>query len=178
MLNKKIGFGLVLMVLMVGSSIAAVSAIPRDWDPSARGNLIIAEYTNRVSEVHTQFADLRFYEGDSLVKEYSDLNLTDRGGSRGWCVYFGETPDDVTGEIITPPEGTTSYEVYIHDINLASGKIPIAEKTQVDFENSKLDRNPNTKANGDYILVKPRIPSVSALVPWAVPVTAESFLFK
>ncbi|MDR3222322.1 MAG: hypothetical protein LBT66_01110 [Methanobrevibacter sp.] len=184
MLNKKIGLGLILMALMVGSSIASVSAILNEIDITGRANFQIQDKTVREHGLITQFADLKFYQGDSVVKEYKNLNLTSayRGTVyNSWPIFYGETIDDVTGEAITPPEGTTSYEVYSHTLNLASGKIPINEKfVKVIFENSKIDINAERREHGDWIAVKPHIdlsnPLRSSFVAYTVPDTAYDYV--
>ncbi|MDR3222323.1 MAG: hypothetical protein LBT66_01115 [Methanobrevibacter sp.] len=172
------------MALMVGSSIASVSAIPRGLDLTGRADFVISDRTARYDGWLTQFADLKFYQGDSVVKEYKNLNLTSEASgtaSASWSVFYGETIADVTNETITPPEGTTSYEVYIHTVNLSTGKIPINEKfVRIWFENTQLEFFPEVREHGNWLLIKPHIdrnnPLRSSFVAYAVPDTAYDYL--
>ncbi|MDR3222337.1 MAG: hypothetical protein LBT66_01185 [Methanobrevibacter sp.] len=189
MLNKKIGLGLILMALMVGSSIASVSALHREITFYGFDVQIYdyTQYTRNFEAFHSYLADLKFYQDDSVVKEYKNLNLTCAGSpgthNNAWAISFNETVADETNETIVPPAGTTSFEFSFGTINLSTGKIPITESgLEIWFFDSKLETKANKAANGDWIAVRPYIdrhnPLRSSFVAYTVPDTVYDYAFE
>jgi hypothetical protein len=120
--------------LMIASSIAMTSAaLPDRQDPTGLSNFTLLAAINPYNELHSNFV-LTFYKGQDSVSSHV-LSLSGKNGNTlTWNCYFNNPAyTDDNDNVITVPEGATFYELYNQQTKISTGKLPIDQKTEIEF---------------------------------------------